>query len=43
MDAHNIVPVWVASNKKEIGARTLHPKIHSKLDTYLTDFPEVKK
>ena len=37
VDAHNIVPVWVASNKQEIGARTLRPKIHHHLPTYLHD------
>ena len=32
VDAHNIVPAWVASDKEEIGARTLRPKIHNVLD-----------
>ena len=31
VDAHNIVPAWVASDKEEIGARTLRPKIHNVL------------
>jgi len=43
IDAHNIVPVWVASDKQEVGARTLRKKIHDKLDEYLTDFPPVIK
>lgn len=42
VDAHNIVPVWHASPKREIGARTLRPKIHKLLDTFLTDFPEMQ-
>ena len=25
VDAHNIVPVWMASPKREVGARTLRP------------------
>lgn len=37
VDTHNIVPVWVATDKQEIGARTLRPKIHRLLDTYLVE------
>lgn len=43
VDAHNIVPCWIASHKQEIGARTLRPKINKKLDEYLTNFPHVCK
>jgi len=39
VDAHNIVPVWVASDKQEVGARTLRPKITRLLPNYLTEFP----
>lgn len=35
VDAHNVVPVWIASDKKETGARTIRKKIHTKLPTYL--------
>lgn len=28
VDAHNIVPCWVASDKLEYGARTIRGKIH---------------
>lgn len=28
VDAHNIVPCWIASDKLEYGARTIRPKIH---------------
>ena len=35
VDAHNVVPVWAASEKKETGARTIRKKIHTKLPTYL--------
>ena len=36
VDTHNVIPVWVTSEKKEIGARTIRPKIHRKLPEYLT-------
>jgi len=39
VDAHNIVPVWLASNKKEVGARTLRPRIHKLLPDFLTTYP----
>ena len=37
VDAHNIVPVWEASEKQEYGARTLRPKIKRRLDIYLNE------
>ncbi|KAL5275512.1 phr family protein [Megaselia abdita] len=43
VDAHNIVPIWEASEKKEYSARTIRNKINSKLSEYLTDFPPVIK
>lgn len=36
VDAHNVVPVWDASDKKETAARTIRKKIHTKLPGYLT-------
>eukprot|EP00040_Diaphanoeca_grandis_P033632 m.206304 g.206304 ORF g.206304 m.206304 type:complete len:550 (-) comp32948_c0_seq3:86-1735(-) len=39
VDAHNVVPVWVASDKQEYAARTIRRKIESKLPQYLTSFP----
>ncbi|KAL2472440.1 Deoxyribodipyrimidine photo-lyase [Abeliophyllum distichum] len=39
VDAHNIVPVWVASDKLEYGARTIRGKINKQLPEYLIDFP----
>jgi hypothetical protein len=42
VDAHNIVPVWVASPKREVGARTLRPKIHNVFGGYCCTFPELK-
>lgn len=41
VDAHNIVPCWVASDKLEYAARTIRSKINSKLDEFLTHFPAV--
>ncbi|MFA7245180.1 MAG: deoxyribodipyrimidine photo-lyase [Candidatus Magasanikbacteria bacterium] len=41
VDAHNIVPCFVASNKQEYGAYTLRPKINKILKDYLTEFPKV--
>jgi len=43
VDAHNIVPVWIASSKQEYGAYTLRPKLHKLLPEYLEDFPALKK
>ena len=39
VDAHNVVPVWVASPKQEVGARTLRKKINDLKPTYLKEFP----
>ena len=39
VDAHNIVPCWVASDKQEVGARTIRKKITDKLGEFLTEFP----
>lgn len=41
VDAHNIVPVWITSEKQEYAARTIRPKITKKLPEYLTEFPPV--
>ncbi|KAL1547512.1 DNA photolyase phr1 [Salvia divinorum] len=41
VDAHNVVPIWVASDKLEYAARTLRGKINKKLPEYLIDFPEL--
>lgn len=39
VDAHNIVPVWVASNKLEYSAKTIRGKINKLLPEYLIEFP----
>lgn len=43
VDAHNIVPIWAASDKQEYGARTIRPKITKQLPEFLTHFPPVIK
>ncbi len=43
VDAHNIVPCWLASQKEEFGAHTLRPKLQRMLPAYLTVIPPVKK
>ena len=43
VDAHNIVPCWIASTKQEFGAYTIRPKINRLLDDYLTEFPSLKR
>ena len=42
VDAHNIIPVWKTSNKKEYAAYTIRPKIKKLLPIYLTDIPKIK-
>ncbi|KAK4262653.1 hypothetical protein QN277_028189 [Acacia crassicarpa] len=39
VDAHNVVPLWVASDKLEYSARTIRGKITKMLSEYLIDFP----
>lgn len=41
VDTHNIVPCWLASDKQEVGARTLRPKIQRLLPEFMTEFPQV--
>uniref|UniRef100_A0A8D8BYM9 Deoxyribodipyrimidine photo-lyase n=1 Tax=Culex pipiens TaxID=7175 RepID=A0A8D8BYM9_CULPI len=43
VDAHNVVPVWVTSEKLEYAARTIRTKVNNNLNTYLTQFPPVVK
>ena len=42
VDAHNIVPCWVASEKEEFAAYTFRPKVTKLLGEYLTDFPPLR-
>lgn len=41
-DAHNVVPVWHASPKREVGARTLRPKLQKLSSQFLQDYPDFK-
>ena len=41
VDAHNIIPTWIASEKQEYAAYTFRPKVLKKIDEYLTDFPKI--
>lgn len=43
VDAHNIVPVWIASDKLEYGAYTIRNKIQRLLNEYLEEFPKIKR
>ena len=44
VDAHNVVPLWVTSDKQEFAARTIRPKVHRHLSTYLQSYDtELKK
>ena len=42
VDAHNIVPCWVASDKQEYGAYTLRPKILRALPEFLDELPPLQ-
>ncbi|MCF8056884.1 MAG: deoxyribodipyrimidine photo-lyase [Desulfocapsa sp.] len=42
VDAHNIVPCWLASNKREYAAYTIRKKIQQQLPRFLTDFPDLQ-
>lgn len=42
VDAHNVVPLWVASDKLEYSARTIRGKITKMLSEYLIDFPTME-
>ena len=43
VDAHNIVPCRVASDKQEYGAYTIRNKIKKALPEFLTEFPPLQK
>jgi len=42
VDAHNIIPTWITSRKKEYSAYTIRKKIQKHLDEYLTNIPAIK-
>jgi deoxyribodipyrimidine photo-lyase len=39
VDAHNVIPAWIVSSKKEYSAATFRPKYRRLIDDYLTDIP----
>ena len=43
VDAHNIVPAWVASPKQEWAAYSFRPKVHRLLAEFLEEFPAIQK
>lgn len=43
VDAHNIIPTWVASNKQEFAAYTFRPKVNYLLPEFLTEIPLINK
>jgi deoxyribodipyrimidine photo-lyase len=43
VDAHNIVPCWVASPKREFAAYTFRPKVKRQLSDFLDHIPSLKK
>ncbi len=44
VDTHNIIPVWVISDKEEFAAYTIRSKIHKQIKRYLDeDFPGFSK
>jgi deoxyribodipyrimidine photo-lyase len=42
VDAHNVVPAWLASDKQEFAARTIRPKLYNLLPDFLDKYDEVK-
>ncbi|TYI34616.1 hypothetical protein ES332_A03G020800v1 [Gossypium tomentosum] len=42
VDAHNVVPVWVASDKLEYSAKTIRGKVNKLIPEYLIDFPTLQ-
>jgi deoxyribodipyrimidine photo-lyase len=43
VDAHNIVPCWLASDKAEYGAYTLRPRLQRLLPEFLEDLPPLSR
>ena len=43
VDAHNIVPCWLASDKREYAAYTIRKKIQRLLPRFLTDFAPLQR
>ena len=43
IDAHNIIPAWVASDKREFAAHAFRRKVHRLLSIYLTEPDQISK
>ncbi len=43
VDAHNIVPAWVISDKEEFAAHTIRRKLHKTIEQWATEPDELKK
>jgi deoxyribodipyrimidine photo-lyase len=43
VDTHNIIPVWVASDKQEFAAHTMRRKIHKKLEEFIVSPGKLEK
>ena len=43
LDAHNIIPAWVASDKQEFAAHTFRRKVHQLLSIYLSEPNQISK
>ena len=43
VDTHNIIPVWLASDKQEFAAHTFRRKIHKYLEQYLIEPEKLQK
>ncbi len=43
VDAHNVIPPWIASPKREYAARTLRPKLRRILGDWRTPVPAVQR
>ncbi|NJB68033.1 deoxyribodipyrimidine photo-lyase [Desulfobaculum xiamenense] len=43
VDAHNVVPARLVSERQEYAARTIRPKIHRLLSEFLEPFPELSQ
>lgn len=41
VDTHNIIPVWIASDKQEFAAHTMRRKVHLLLEKYLIEPTEI--
>ncbi|KAF4653041.1 hypothetical protein FOL47_010731 [Perkinsus chesapeaki] len=43
VDAHNIIPCWVTSDKMERAAVTIRPKLWHHFDEFCTNYPKIRR